>query len=149
MDRIELLRELANAFGVSGFEEDIGRILVEKLPKGIKVEKDGIGSIIAEKKGTSERPRIMIAAHLDEIGFMVKEITKDGFIKFLNIGGWYPGNLPGMRIKIKTRKGDLIPGVIGMKPIHELKDEEKKQLPIQETLYIDVGATRNFNIKEK
>src|SRR4030042_472728 len=149
MDRIGLLKELADAFGISGFEEDVGLIFKDKLPKGLKIEKDGIGSIIAEKTGTSDRPRIMIAAHLDEIGFMVKDITKDGFIKFLSIGGWYMGNLPGMRVKIKTRKGDLIPGVIGMKPPHELNEEERKQLPKIEHMYIDVGVAKNFNIKEK
>jgi len=149
MDRIELLKELADAFGISGFEEDIAKILIEKMPKGLKIDKDGIGSVIAEKVGSQETPRIMIAAHLDEIGFMVKEVTKDGFIKFLSIGGWYMGNLPGMRVRIKTRKGDLVPGVIGMKPPHELNEEERKQIPKIEHLYIDVGATKSFKLKEK
>jgi endoglucanase len=91
----------------------------------------------------------MFSAHMDEVGFMVKEITKEGFIKFIPIGGWWVGNLPGTRVKIRTKKNELIPGVIGLKPIHELSPEERKKLPDIERLYIDVGATKKFHPKEK
>jgi endoglucanase len=86
---------------------------------------------------------------MDEIGFMVKEITKEGFIKFLPIGGWWAGNVPGLRVRIKTRKGKDIPGVVGLKPIHDLTPEERKKLPEIKDMYIDVGAAKGYNPKEK
>lgn len=149
MDHLETLKELAEAHGVSGYEDDIVDILKKHFKNRAEVTRDRIGSIIAKKVGTAQNPKIMFAAHMDEIGFMVQEITKEGFIKFLPIGGWWEGNLPGLRVKIKTKKGEIIPGVIGLKPIHELSPEERKKLPEIEHMYIDVGATKNFHPGEK
>ena len=149
MNHLQNLKELSEAFGISGYEDDIVEILKGKFEKHAKVFRDRIGSIIAQKNGTADSPKIMFAAHMDEIGFMVKDITKEGFIKFLPIGGWWDGNLPGMRVQIKNKKGELIPGVIGLKPIHELSPEERKKLPEIEQMYIDVGATKNFQVSEK
>ena len=149
MERLELLKELTEGFGLSGYETDIIKILKKYLSPHAEIIQDRLGSIIAKKKGSADNPKIMFAAHMDEIGFMVKEITKEGFIKFLPIGGWWRGNLPGMRVLIKNSKGDLIPGVIGMKPIHELTPEEAKKVPEIEKMYIDVGTADNFNPREK
>ena len=149
MDRISLLRELTEAFGISGYEDDVIKILKSHFAVRAEIIRDRIGSIIAKKPGTSERPKIMFAAHMDEIGFLVQEITKEGFIKFLPIGGWWSGNLPGLRVKIKTKKEQLVPGVIGLKPIHEMTPEEQKKLPDLENMYIDVGAAKKFHPKEK
>ncbi|MGQ9664277.1 MAG: M42 family metallopeptidase [bacterium] len=149
MNHLQNLKEMCEAFGISGYEDEVVEILKKKFEKHTKVLRDRIGSVIAQKDGTSDIPKIMFAAHMDEIGFMVKEITKEGFIKFLPIGGWWDGNLPGMRVKIKNSKGEIIPGVIGLKPIHELSPEERKKMPELEQMYIDVGATRNFSPVEK
>ncbi len=149
MNHLQNLKELSEAFGISGYEDDIVEILKEKFKKHAKVLRDRIGSVIAQKTGKSDSPKIMFAAHMDEIGFMVKEVTKEGFIKFLPIGGWWDGNLPGMRVLIKNKKGECIPGVIGLKPIHELSPEERKKLPEIEHMYIDVGATKSFQVSEK
>ncbi|MEO0094565.1 MAG: M42 family metallopeptidase [candidate division WOR-3 bacterium] len=149
MNHLQNLKELTEAFGISGYEDDVIKLLTEKFQKHAKILRDRIGSLIGQRRGTNDTPKIMFAAHMDEIGFMVKEITKDGFIKFLPIGGWWDGTLPGMRVMIKNRKGELIPGVIGLKPIHELSPEERKKLPEIENMYIDVGATKNFQISEK
>lgn len=149
MERIELLKELSDAFGVSGYESDVVEILKAKMKPHVKTTRDGIGSLIAVKKGSSDRPKIMFAAHMDEIGFIVKELTKEGFIKFIPIGGWYASNLPGLRVRVRTKKGAFIPGVIGLKPIHDLSTEERKKAPDIDKMYIDIGATANFNVKEK
>jgi putative aminopeptidase FrvX len=149
MDRLALMKEMTDAFGVSGYETDVLDILKNRFKEHATITKDRLGSIIAMKKGTSDKPKIMFAAHMDEIGFMVKEITKDGFIRFITIGGWWRGNLPGLRVKIKTKKHGLIPGVIGLKPIHDLDEEERKKMPKVEHMYIDVGATKDFDVKEK
>lgn len=149
MERVELLKELTEAFGISGYEDSIVEILKKHFGDKVEITKDRLGSLIACKKGKSDKPKIMFAAHMDEIGFMVKEITKQGYIKFLPIGGWYSGNLPGLRVRVKTKKGDYIPGVVGMKPIHEMTEEELNKLPKIKDMYIDVGTTSKFDIKEK
>lgn len=149
MDNLQILKELAEAFGISGHEEEVVNILKKHFENRAELVKDRIGSLVGRKVGNAQNPKIMFAAHMDEIGFMVQGITKEGFIKFLPIGGWWEGNLPGLRVKIKNRKGEIIPGVIGLKPIHELTPEERKKLPEIETMYIDVGATKNFHPGEK
>jgi putative aminopeptidase FrvX len=148
MERTELLRELSEAFGISGYEDSVVEILKKHFGKRVAINRDGIGSIIARKEGTSQRPKIMFSAHMDEIGFMVKEITKEGFIKFLPIGGWWAGNVPGLKVRVKSKGAD-IPGVVGLKPIHELTPEERKKLPEIKDMYIDVGGAKDYNPKDK
>ena len=148
MDRMELLKELTGAFGISGYENTVVDILKKHFGDRVEITKDRLGSLIACRKGKSDKPKIMFAAHMDEIGFMVKEITKQGYIRFLPIGGWYAGNLPSLRVRVMTKKGDYIPGVIGLKPIHEMTQEELKKLPEIKDMYIDVGATSKKEAEE-
>ncbi len=149
MDRLAILKELTEAFGVSGFENNVAQILENSFKQYAVVTKDKLGSVIGRKTGKSETPKIMFAAHMDEIGFMVKSITKDGFIKFLPIGGWWTGHLFSQRVRILNKKGSEINGVVGITAIHDMKEDEKKKLPDIDDLYIDVGAVANFNVKEK
>ncbi len=149
MDRIALLTRLTEAFGISGFEGPIAKLMEEYLKKFAVVTRDRLGSVIARKAGRSEQPKVMFAAHMDEIGFLVRTVTKTGFIKFLPIGGWWTGNLLGQRVRVLNKKGSEIIGVIGHKAIHEMKEDEKTKMPDIESLYIDVGATAAFNIKER
>ena len=91
MDASELLlQELTDTSGVSGHESEIAAIMKKHLePITNEIMFDKLGSIIAVKKGGSDSPRVMVAGHMDEIGFMVKEIDKNGFIRFLPLGGWW------------------------------------------------------------
>jgi endoglucanase len=112
------------------------------------VTRDRLGSFILEKKGSAAAPRVMLAGHLDEVGFMVKSVTKEGFIKFLPLGGWWGHVVLAQRMIIKTRQGDVL-GVVGSKPPHEIKeDERKKVLEIRE-MFIDVGATSDWDVKKR
>jgi endoglucanase len=90
----------------------------------------------------------MVSAHMDEVGFLVKSITKSGYIQFLPIGGWWSQVLLGQRVLVRTRKGDF-PGVIGSKPPHELTEEERKRLPDIDKMFIDVGCSDGFDVQEK
>lgn len=146
-DRKELFKKLTEAFGPSGYEGEVREIITENLSKYTQVRYDRLGSVIGEKRGNEDSPKIMFAAHMDEVGFMVESITKDGFIKFLPLGGWWEGVLIGQRVRIRGRGRDII-GVIGSKPPHLLKEEEKKKIPELKDLYIDVGATKDFDVKE-
>ena len=95
----ELLEELTNAYGPSGFEGPVRDIMRRELePLSDHVEVDGIGSLIARKDGTGDSPRIMIAAHMDEVGLMVKRVTDGGYVKFQALGGWLDSALVGQRL---------------------------------------------------
>lgn len=149
MDRTEeLFKELTEAHGVSGHEEEVSRIMAGHLSKAAQISYDNLGSLIAEQRGTSEHPKVMLAGHMDEVGFMVKGITKEGFIKFLPLGGWWGHVVLSQRVSIRTSQGDVI-GVVGSKPPHELEPEEKKKVLQLKDMYIDVGASSDFDVKKK
>lgn len=133
-----LLKKIIIAAGVSGYESEITKIMYEEFKKITKeVEIDGFGNVIACKgKGTK---KIMIAAHMDEIGLLVKHITKDGYVNFIKIGGIDDRILVGQRVIIKSKKADVC-GIIGMKPPHLVKEEERKNPIKYNDMFIDIGA---------
>jgi putative aminopeptidase FrvX len=141
-----LLKELTEANGVSGHEQEI-RAAVEKRLAGLgTLEKDKIGSLICRQTGSAKSPVIMIAGHMDEIGFMVKLVTKDGFLKFVPLGGWFDQVLLGQRVSVLTTKG-IVEGVIGAKPPHLLPAEEREKVVKKKEMYIDVGATSREEVE--
>jgi len=135
---MELLKRLCLAAGVSGNEGDVANIIKEELEKSCnEVSVDNFGNIIG-KKGNKGK-KILIAAHIDEVGLMVKHISKEGFINFVKIGGIDDRVLLGQRVVIKSKKGDVF-GIIGSKPPHLQKDEEKKKVIEHTDLFIDIGC---------
>lgn len=149
MDSTEkFLQEITEANGPSGYEDEAREVMARYLKGIAEIDHDRLGSLIGKKKGKSESPRILVAGHLDEIGFMVKEITPEGFIKFLTLGGWWPHVILGQRVRILTEKGPVL-GVIGSQPPHILKDEDRKKVMKIEDMFIDVGAMENYDITKK
>lgn len=144
----QLLRDLTDADGTSGHEEAVTKVMAAYLKGLAKIQYDRLGSIIAEKKGAAAEPRILVDSHMDEVGFMVREITKSGFIKFLPLGGWWGHVALGQRMKIITKKG-VVPGVVGPKPPHMLKDEERKKVLDIADMFIDVGAIGKYDVGKK
>jgi putative aminopeptidase FrvX len=144
---LELLRELTEAPGVSGYEQEVREIIRRHLQDITTIEQDRLGSIVCRKNGKTEKPRIMLAGHMDEIGFIVKLVTDEGFIKFSPLGGWWGHVMLAQRVVIKTQKGDVI-GLIGSKPPHVLSEEERKKLQEPKDMYVDVGATSSAEIKK-
>ncbi|MBC7080883.1 MAG: M42 family metallopeptidase [Thermoplasmatales archaeon] len=143
----EIIRRLCNAHGISGYEDEIREIIREELQKFVdKIEVDNLGNIIAFKDG--EGPSIMLCAHMDEIGLMVKSIGEDGFIKFLKIGGWFDQSLINRRVIIHGEKGKRY-GVIGFKPPHIMKEEEKKKAILAEEMFIDTGAKSREEVEKE
>jgi len=148
MDRTqEFLKTLVDAHGVPGFEEDVAAVMQKYLKGGGPFSKDRLGSFICEKTGDAKGPKVMLAGHLDEVGFMVRGVTKEGFVKFLPLGGWWGHVVLGQRLIIKTRKGDVL-GVVGSKPPHELRDEDRKKVLEIKDMYIDVGAASDWDVKK-
>ncbi len=142
----ELFKRLTEAEAISGFEGQVAGIIQQELRGLCQVRRDNLGSVICEHRGESDTPKVMIAAHMDEVGFIVKEVTDEGFVKFLPVGGWWPGNMLAQRVAIMTRKGRVV-GTIGSKPIHDMeKDKQDKCVKIKD-MFIDVGASAGFDVK--
>lgn len=142
-----LLQTLSDADGVSGFEAPIARIVRDELQDICEVSADKLGSIICKLSSSGPGPKVALAGHLDEIGFMVKLITKEGFVKFQNVGGWWDQVLLGQRVSIHTHKGPVT-GVIGAKPPHLLAPDKRNDLVKATDMFIDVGASSKEAVEE-
>ena len=139
LDTYTLLKDLTGADAPSGYEKEAREVLAGYLKAAGELSTDKLGSLICRQQGSAVAPKIMLAAHMDEIGFMVKNITSGGFIKFLPLGGWFSQVLPAKRVKVKTARGP-IPGVIGSKPPHLMTAGDQKKPLAMEDLFIDIGA---------
>ncbi len=136
----ELLIRLLEATGPSGHETSAAEVWRESCAQwATEVGSDNVGSSFARVAGTAGGPRLVIVGHIDEIGLHVSHIDSDGYLKFGEVGGWDPVVLVGQRVRLHTRDGDLL-GVIARKPIHLLKDEDRKKVPELKDLHIDIGA---------
>lgn len=133
-----LLKRLTEASGVSGNENEVREIIINEIKDNVdEIKVDKIGNIIVYKKGKINSPKLMVTAHLDEVGLMITNINDAGLLKFTTVGGIDKRILVSKSVKIGENK---IPGVIGAKPIHLQKiDERKNALDINE-LYIDIGV---------
>ena len=143
-----ILKKLSEAVGVSGHEFEVKRVIIEEISDVVDEWRvDSLGNIIALKKGGGNGPKIMISAHMDEIGLMVTHIDKRGFLRFTGVGSWNERILPGQRVIVCA--GDIkVRGVIGAKPPHLMTPEEKKQVIEMKKLFIDIGATSSDEVKE-
>jgi putative aminopeptidase FrvX len=141
---MQLLETLTQTDGAPGYESRVKAEVRRQLAGVAPVIEDGMGSLIASAKGNREGPVILLAAHLDEVGFMVRDITPDGFVRFAALGDWWSQVLLGQRVAIDTRKGK-VPGVIGAAAPHQLSPEQRtRAVPIAE-MFIDVGS---FSVAE-
>jgi endoglucanase len=149
-DRVErLLEELTNAYGPPGFEGPVRAIMRRELaPLAASLETDGLGSLIAVAPGASASPRIMLAAHMDELGMLVRYITPDGFVKFQTMGGWLDQGLINQRFVILTRKGP-VQGVTGLKTPHVMAADERARLIPRDLIFLDVGASSRQDAEER
>ncbi|MCC7550128.1 MAG: M42 family metallopeptidase [Methanobacterium sp.] len=144
----QLLEKLSNASGVSGFEDEIRNLMMEELKGHVDdLEVDEMGNLIATKEGKPDGKKIMLAAHMDEIGLMVRYIDKKGFIKFSKLGGINDQMLLNQEVYIHSN-GEKILGVIGSKPPHRMKSAEKKKPVNYEDMFIDIGASNREDAEE-
>lgn len=133
------LKELTCIPGVSGNEEAVRAFISDKMEDRCdKMMTDSIGNLICFKKGTGKsQKKVMVCAHMDEVGLICSRITEDGFLKFKCVGGIAPGVLVSKKVRIGNGQ---IPGVIGAKAIHLQERSEREQVPKVTDLYIDIGA---------
>ena len=136
---MELLKKLSEAHGISGYEAPVRQVIVDALKDHVdSVDVDHLGNVIAHKEG--DGPVVLIAGHMDEIGFLVSHIEKAGFLRIQPVGGFDPVTLVAQRVDVHARDG-LLPGCIGRKPIHILTEEERKKPVKLEDLFVDVGLS--------
>jgi putative aminopeptidase FrvX len=149
MAEIRLLRELSNAFGPSGNEGQVREIVKKELePCADEVKVDKLGNILFYHNGKEGSPKIMLSAHMDEVGVLVTFIENEGFLRFATIGGIPSNTLPGQRILLRG-DGDEVRGIIGTKAPHLMSaDEQNKVIPVED-LFIDIGAESLDKAKEK
>ena len=150
-DTLKMFKELTDAKGIPGNEKEPRNVMKKYItPYADEVVYDNLGSLIAKKTGM-HGPKIMVAGHLDEIGFMVTKIDENGFIYFQTTGGWWSQVMLAQRVTIMGSKGDVT-GVIGSKPPHILSPEARKK-PVQiKDMFIDIGASskeeaKSFGVK--
>jgi putative aminopeptidase FrvX len=136
---ISLLQELTEAHSVPGHEDEVRAIFVDELEECGELSADRSGCVFCELEG--EGPRVIIAGHMDEVGFLVQNITAEGFIQFLALGGWWEHSLLSQRVEIRTRSGERITGVVASKPPHFLPEAQRRQVMPIDQMFIDVGAT--------
>ncbi len=145
------LIELSNLDGISGHEEEIVSYVKNELKdlKGLKFERDGLGSMAVIKKSKNSKARkISFVTHIDEVGFIVKKIEENGYIRFLPIGGWWGHVLLGQLLKIKTDKKNEFVGVVGSKPPHLLSQHESKNVIPIKSMFLDIGASSKKEVEK-
>lgn len=141
MINVELLSKTCETPGAPGFENKVRKLVISKIKNHVdSIEIDNMGNIIALKKGKSDAKKVMIGAHMDEIGFIVTHVDPNGFVKFHPLGGFDPKTLTSQRVIIHGKK-DII-GVMGSKPIHVMTPEEKNKVPKITDYYIDLGIDK-------
>ena len=136
----QLLAELSNAAGPSGFEGPVRAVVRRELePLADALETDGLGSLMARLGPEERRPRVMLTAHMDELGLMVRRITPEGYVKFQTLGGWLDQALINQRWIIQTHLGP-VPGITGIKTVHVMEPEARQKLFTRGDMFIDIGA---------
>jgi endoglucanase len=136
---MELLQRLTVATGISGHEDNVRSLIIEEMkPLVDEVRTDVMGNVIGFRKG-KKRMRLLLAAHMDEIGLIVNHIDDKGFLRVLPVGGIDPRTLMSQKVIVHGKKD--LPGVIGSKPIHLMSEEEKKKVPKVEDYFVDLGLS--------
>jgi putative aminopeptidase FrvX len=150
-ETLEMLQALTEAVGVPGQEDEVRGLMARYLAPYGELVRDNLGGIAVRKIGSKavakDGPRVLIAGHMDEVGYMVTLITEEGYIKFQPLGGWWEQVMLAQRVRIRTRKGDLI-GVTGSKPPHILLPEERNKIVQKKEMFIDIGAGSKAEVLE-
>ena len=148
-DPKNLLRSLCDACGPSGYEDEVRAVIVREAKKhSPQVDVDSMGNVYAELRGSGDGPKILIASHMDEVGFMINFVEESGFLRFIPLGTIDPKVLLAQRVTVMN-KGDRCIGVIGTKPVHVQSAKELESPVAMNDLYIDVGARSKVELIEK
>jgi len=148
MDR-DRLKTICDLGGVSGFEDDVVFYLQEELKEiGSSSIDSMLNLYVHRSEAKAGNPVVMLDAHTDEVGFMVRLIRPNGLIEFTAIGGWVTSNIPAHQVLVRTVDGTYITGIVGSKPPHYITESERNQAPAIENLYIDIGVSSREEVHD-
>ncbi|CAM3670399.1 M42 family metallopeptidase [Erysipelothrix urinaevulpis] len=146
---LEMLEELTLTDGISGHEKEVAKVFTKWVKDSVdEIQYDQLGSVISIKKGEEDGPKIMLAGHIDEIGFLIKDIDDNGFLRIHPVGGWWGHVLPSQAVTVKNRKGDEFVGVIGSQAPHGMKPEVRNKVMGIEDLFVDLGVSNKEELKK-
>jgi len=148
MSILDLLRQLTEVPGVAGAEGQVREVIRGALGGVASCETDQMGNLFCWKKGEQDRPRILLPAHMDEVGFMVKSVDERGFLRFSPLGGWWDQVLLSQEVIVYTCKGE-VRGMIGSTPPHLLSAEERKKVMEKKEMFIDVGGKNKEEVEKE
>lgn len=149
INSLELIKELSEANGISGFEDDVLTVAEKFVGRTAGIQEDRLRNLFLHRReNTGKRPVVMIDGHSDEVGFMVQSITSGGLLRILPIGGWAPQTAMGQKVRVRNEDGAYLPGVLASKPPHFMSEEEKKKIVEVTDMTLDVGATSEEEIRE-
>ncbi len=146
---LELLKAVSEVAGIGGCERQVSRLVKERLADSVDtIGYDNMGSIICLKKGQKDGPKLMISAHMDEVGFMVRSMTSEGFLNLLPVGGWWGHVMPAQEMKVTTSTGQEYVGVVGSRAPHGMPQAEKDKVMAPMALYLDLGVASQAEVVE-
>ena len=135
---LEMIKELSLIGGTSGREENVRDYIISKLPETAEYSVDAMGNLLVFAKGKKPaKNKVMLAAHMDEVGMIITAITSEGFLRFTKVGGIDSRVLLGRAVKVGDK---AVNGVIGIKPVHLVENGQEADIPKPDDLYIDIGA---------
>ncbi len=146
---LDYAKAFSNANGISGFEDEVLALARKFAAPSIVIEEDKLRNLyLRSGDNTGKRPVVMIDGHSDEVGFMVQSINKNGTLKFIPVGGWSAQVVMGQRVRIKSAKGGYLPGIVGAKPPHFVKAQDKNKVTDIAEMFIDIGACSKEEVCE-
>ena len=146
---LDLLKRLSETSGISGNEKRISKIISDELaPVVDEITYDNLGSIIAQLKGKEGAPKVLLTAHMDEIGFLVQKIEDNGFLRLHNVGGWWGHVIPAHEFSVTTREGKDYIGVTGAQPPHGMSAELRNKVMELKDMYFDIGASSKEEVEK-
>lgn len=145
---LALLERCTQAFGPSSDEGPVRQLIAKEL--GEPISYDRMGNLMHHTKGQQkDAPTVMVEAHMDEVGFMIRTITADGFLKFVPLGGWWGHVLLAQRVRVRTRDGKIVIGVVSSTPPHQLGAAERDKVLKLDRMFIDVGAASEADVRDR
>jgi endoglucanase len=143
----QLFRELTESVGVSGFEQDIRDVLARHLAPYGELVTDHLGSTVVHRRGAGGGPKLLVAAHMDEVGWLVSHVEDDGYLRIRPLGGWWGHVMLAQRVQVMTDRGPVL-GVIGSRPPHMLKPKDREAVMSIEEMFVDIGASSEAEASE-
>lgn len=147
-ESIDLIKQLSQANGVSGFEDEVVAVVKDYAEEFATVSEDHMRNVYLSTKTDESKPTILLDAHMDEVGFIVQAIKPNGTLRFLPLGGWVTNNIPAHRVRVRNRDGRYVTGIVASKPPHFMSEKERNQPLAFEDMVIDLGVISAEEVRD-